>query len=168
MAYEDMAVYIANLGKYNEGELVGAWFTFPIDEDDVAERIGLNEYYEEYAIHDTDNFPMEIGEYVSIQELNRIYEMVEELPDYIVEALDEFISHYGSLEEVVEHYDEVYYYPDCENMTDIAYYYIDELQALGDIPSNLQNYIDYEAFGRDLSFEGTFIDTGRGMCEIPY
>ena len=26
-----------------------------------------------------------------------------------------------------------------------------ELQALGDIPSNLQNYIDYEAFGRDLS-----------------
>ena len=29
---DDMAVYIANLGKYNEGYLVGAWFTFPIDE----------------------------------------------------------------------------------------------------------------------------------------
>ena len=28
---DDMQVYIANLGKYNEGELVGAWFTFPID-----------------------------------------------------------------------------------------------------------------------------------------
>ena len=27
---DDMQVYIANLGKYNEGELVGAWFTFPI------------------------------------------------------------------------------------------------------------------------------------------
>ncbi|HEX0525186.1 TPA: antirestriction protein ArdA, partial [Streptococcus pyogenes] len=26
---DDMQVYIANLGKYNEGELVGAWFTFP-------------------------------------------------------------------------------------------------------------------------------------------
>ena len=26
---DDMAVYIANLGKYNEGYLVGAWFTFP-------------------------------------------------------------------------------------------------------------------------------------------
>lgn len=96
MAYEDMAVYIANLGKYNEGELVGAWFTFPIDEDDVAERIGLNKYYEEYAIHDTDNFPMEISEYISIKELNNIYEMVQELPEYIAEALDEFISHYGS------------------------------------------------------------------------
>lgn len=168
MAYEDMAVYIANLGKYNEGELVGAWFTFPIDEDDVAERIGLNKYYEEYAIHDTDNFPMEISEYISIKELNNIYEMVQELPEYIAEALDEFIGHYGSLEEVAEHIDEVYYYPDCDDMTDVAYYYIDELQALGDIPPSLQNYIDYEAYGRDLDMGGCFIQTSRGMCEIPY
>ena len=100
---DDMAVYIANLGKYNEGYLVGAWFTFPIDEEDVKEKIGLNEQYEEYAIHDTDNFPIAIGEYVSIEELNEMYEMIEELPDYIVECLDEFISHYGTLEEVVEH-----------------------------------------------------------------
>jgi antirestriction protein len=114
---DDMAVYIANLGKYNEGYLVGAWFTFPIDEEDVKEKIGLNEQYEEYAIHDTDNFPIAIGEYVSIEELNEMYEMIEELPDYIVECLDEFISHYGTLEEVVEHKDDIYYYPDCETMT---------------------------------------------------
>ena len=130
---DDMAVYIANLGKYNEGYLVGAWFTFPIDEEDVKEKIGLNE-----------------------------------LPDYIVECLDEFISHYGTLEEVVEHKDDIYYYPDCETMTDVAYYYIDELQALGDIPPSLQNYIDYEAYGRDLDMGGCFIETSRGMCEIPY
>ncbi|NSG65854.1 conjugal transfer protein [Blautia wexlerae] len=116
---DDMAVYIANLGKYNEGYLVGAWFTFPIDEEDVKEKIGLNEQYEEYAIHDTDNFPIAIGEYVSIEELNSMYEMIEELPDYIVECLDEFISHYGTLEEVVEHKDDIYYYPDCETMTDV-------------------------------------------------
>ena len=41
--------------------------------------------------------------YVSIEELNSMYEMIEELPDYIVECLDEFISHYGAYsdEEVV-------------------------------------------------------------------
>lgn len=49
---DDMQVYIANLGKYNEGELVGAWFTFPIDFEEVKEKIGLNDEYEEYAIHD--------------------------------------------------------------------------------------------------------------------
>lgn len=130
---DDMAFYIANLGKYNEGYLVGAWFTFPIDEEDVKEKIDLNEQYEEYAIHDTDNFPIAIGEYVSIEELNEMYEMIEELPDYIVECLDKFISHYGTLEEVVE-----------------------------------QNYIDYEAYGRDLNMGGCFIETSRGMCEIPY
>ena len=52
----------SNLGKYNEGELVGDWFSFPLDEEVIAERIGLNAEYEEYAIHDTDNFPMEISE----------------------------------------------------------------------------------------------------------
>ena len=31
----------------------------------------------------------------------------------------------------MEHKDDIYYYPDCETMTDVAYYYIDELQALG-------------------------------------
>lgn len=74
---DDMAVYIANLGKYNEGYLVGAWFTFPIDEEDVKEKIGLNEQYEEYAIHDTDNFPIAIGEYVSIEELNQKLRLLE-------------------------------------------------------------------------------------------
>ncbi len=33
---DDMQVYIANLGKYNEGELVGDWFSFPLDEEVIA------------------------------------------------------------------------------------------------------------------------------------
>ena len=165
---EDMRVYIANLGKYNEGYLVGDWFSFPIDEEDVAERIGLNERYEEYAVHDTENFPIEIGEYISIEELNEIFEMIEELPDYITDELDEFVSHYGSLEELVEHKDDIILYSGCETMTDLAYYLIDEEQILGEIPSSLQNYIDYEAYGRDLDMGGCFIQTSRGMCEIPY
>ena len=33
---------------------------------------------------------------------------------------------------------------------------------------SLQNYIDYEAYGRDLDMGGCFIETSRGMCEIPY
>lgn len=40
----EMQVYIANLGKYNEGELVGDWFTPPIDFDTVKEQIGFKMY----------------------------------------------------------------------------------------------------------------------------
>ena len=149
---DDMQVYIANLGKYNEGELVGDWFSFPLDEEVIAERIGLNAEYEEYAIHDTDNFPMEISEYTSIEDL--------------LDDLDSFISCYGSLEELVEHKDDIILYSGCETMTDLAYYLIDEEQILGEIPSSLQNYIDYEAYGRDLDIEGTFIATNAGICEV--
>lgn len=63
---EEMRIYIANLGKYNEGELVGAWFTPPVDFEEVKERIGLNDEYEEYAIHDYE-LPFEIDEYTPLK-----------------------------------------------------------------------------------------------------
>ena len=112
---EEMRVYVANLGKYNEGELVGAWFEPPIDYDEMAERIGLNEFYEEYAIHDYE-LPFEIDEYTPIEEVNRLCEMVEE--GYIA------------------------------------------------VPDHLIYYFDYEAYGRDLSMEGTFVETRDGVFEI--
>ena len=110
----------------------------------------------------TDNWNYNI----SISELNRIYEQLEELPDYLLDDLDSFISCYGSLEELVEHKDDIILYSGCETMTDLAYYLIDEEQVLGEIPSSLQNYIDYEAYGRDLDIEGTFIATNAGICEV--
>ena len=69
---DDMQVYIANLGKYNEGELVGAWFTFPIDFEEVKEKIGLNDEYEEYAIHDYE-LPFTVDEYTSIGDYGKWY-----------------------------------------------------------------------------------------------
>lgn len=163
---DDMRVYIANLGKYNEGYLVGDWFSFPLDYEEIKERIGLNGEYEEYAVHDTDNFPCEVSEYISIDELNRMYEMIEELPEEIVDSLDDFISCYGSLGGVVENKDKIYFYPGCDDMEDVAYHYAHELNMLGDIPPSLEYYIDYEAYGRDLEIEGYFIETSYGMCEI--
>ena len=101
-----------------------------------------------------------------VAKLNRIYEQLEELPDYLLDDLDSFISCYGSLEELVEHKDDIILYSGCETMTDLVYYLIDEEQILGEIPSSLQNYIDYEAYGRDLDIEGTFIATNAGICEV--
>lgn len=60
----------------------------------------------------------------------------------------------------------IYCYPDCETMADVAYHFIYELNALGEIPPSLEYYIDCEAYGRDLEIEGYFIQTRYGMCEI--
>ena len=47
--WKKCAFYIANLhGKYNEGELIGAWFEPPIDMDEVKSVSVLNGQYEEY------------------------------------------------------------------------------------------------------------------------
>lgn len=75
---DDMQIYITNLVRYNEDELVGAWFTFPINFEEVKEKIGLNDEYEEYAIHDYQLL-FSVDEYTSIGEL--AMEMVSELPE---------------------------------------------------------------------------------------
>jgi antirestriction protein len=51
-------------------------------------------------------------------------------------------------------------------MADVARYYIEETGSLGKVSVQLQNYIDYQAYGRDLEIEGTFISTNHGIIEI--
>lgn len=74
---DEMKVYIVNLGKYVEGEDAGAWFTLPVDKDVVAERLGLDSRYEEIAIYDYE-LPFQIGEYESLDELNRLAGLIED------------------------------------------------------------------------------------------
>lgn len=50
-----LKIFLTNLGKYNEGELVGEWISLPVSEEEleaVKERIGINEQYEEWFITD--------------------------------------------------------------------------------------------------------------------
>ena len=164
---DDMQVYIANLGKYNEGELVGAWFSLPIDFEEVKEKIGLNDEYEEYAIHDYE-MPVPVSEYTSIGELNRLWEIISELPEELQSELSALLSHFSSLEELSEHQEDIIIHSDCDDMSDVARYYIEETGALGEVPASLQNYIDYESYGRDLEISGTFITTNYGIFEIIY
>ena len=160
---EEMRVYVANLGKYNEGELVGDWFEPPIDYDEMAERIGLNEFYEEYAIHDYE-LPFEIDEYTPIEEVNRLCEMVEDLPEYIQDNLRELQGYFSSIEDLCDHQDDIIYYPGCEDMADVARQMVEE--GYISVPDHLIYYFDYEAYGRDLSIEGTFVETRNGVFEI--
>lgn len=58
------AAFITNLGKYNEGELVGEWVNFPTTAEELKEvfkRIGIGQKddfgqpYEEWFITDYDS-----------------------------------------------------------------------------------------------------------------
>lgn len=166
ISVDDMQIYIANLGKYNEGELTGSWFSFPIDFEDVAEKIGLNDEYEEYAIHDYE-LPFQIDEYTSIDYLNRIYEMLQEIEgEPIYDEIGEILGYwFTDIEDLLEHKDDIICYSDCQSMADIAEYYIEETGVLSGMPENLRYYFDYTAFGRDMETEGNFLVTSHGVFE---
>lgn len=63
---------------------------------------------------------------------------------------------FSNFEDLINHKDDIFYYPDCDSMEDVAAYYIEETGQLGEVPSNLRNYIDYQALGRDMEMEGNF------------
>ena len=175
-----LAAFITNLGKYNEGELVGEWVKFPTTAEEMKEvfkRIGIGQKddfgnpYEEWFITDydcyVDGLYDKLGEYESLDELNYLASKLEEMSDSEYaqfQAGMEMGDHCGSLQEIInltENLDCYEIYPDIEDYDDLGRYYIEELDAM-QVPEHLKNYIDYEAYGRDVAMDenGSFTDQG--------
>lgn len=174
------AAFITNLGKYNEGELVGEWVKFPTTAEELKEvfkRIGIGQKddfgqpYEEWFITDydcyVDGLYSKLGEYENLDELNYLASKLDEMSESEYaqfQAGMEMGDHCGSLQEIInltENLDCYEVYPDIHDYDDLGRYYIDELEVM-QVPEHLQNYIDYEAYGRDVAMDenGTFTDQG--------
>lgn len=161
----ELQLYIANLGKYNEGILKGEWFTLPVDFQEVAAQIGLNDEYEEYAIHDYEA-PFKISEYASLDSLNEIAEKLISLDELEAKAVASVMdNNHMDINEALDMLRDgnILFYYDCKDMTDIAYEVVESGGLLDSMPNNLRNYFDYEAFGRDLDIEGTYLYLGDSV-----
>lgn len=161
----EVKVYIANLGKYNEGVLQGAWFALPVDFDVVSEKIELNNEYEEYAIHDFES-PVDIPEYISIDELNDMYNKLCEIEAWgVVESdIKPLISEMGGLDELYNNLEDVTNHG-CISFEDYAYDFLHEQLEARDVDLWIFNYIDYEKYAKDLRIEGHFVE-GYNLYEI--
>lgn len=174
------AAFITNLGKYNEGALVGEWVKFPTTAEElkkVFERIGIGskdefgQTYEEWFITDYDCYVDGLydllGEYANLDELNYLASKLDDMSQDEYErfqAAMEIGNHTGSIQDLInltENLDCYYVYPDIHDHDDLGRYYIEELDAM-QVPEHLRNYIDYEAYGRDIALEesGQFTDLG--------
>lgn len=157
-------VWIGNLGKYNEGELVGEWFTLPCDMEEVATKIGLNEQYEEWQINDyeTNIKGLEIHHYSDINKLNELAEQLDQLEEHEQLIFRAYVLDNG-IQDVLRDYDSISFddaivYYDVNDMSDVAYQYYDETGLLKQLEEHINiNYIDFEAIGRDMEIEGTFV-----------
>lgn len=154
--------FITNLGKYNEGELIGEWIEFPIDEDEleaVFERIGIGEEYEEFFFTDWEcNFEAGLGEYETIEKVNELAEALDKADVEIIKAIVEATGY--SIDEALEMEDDVIFYPNT-SLESVAYEIVQECYHL---PEFAERYFDYERFARDLSYDGYYEVSNGTIC----
>lgn len=158
----ELRAFITNLGKYNEGELVGEWVDFPIDEDEeqeLMERIGIDgEEYEEYFVTDYEgcvDWHEYFGEYPSIEWLNETAEKLDDWDEDLFCAVCEYEGDIGSVLDSSPDYWMLL--SNVNDDYDLGWYYAQEVNCV-DFGGNemLTRYFDYEAYGRDIRLEAYY------------
>jgi len=158
-------IYVACLSSYNAGVLHGEWINADQSADgihaEIQEILSRSEHKpaEEWAIHDYVNFGgIELGEYVSIERVAKLAELVDghgpafvawyesgdgaylDLYDLEDAFLDAYQGHYDSLEHYAEEYWNTHY----------------------EIPDHLHNYIAWDRMARDLKTDGYWTEYADG------
>lgn len=118
--------------------------------------------------YETDISNLKISEYDDILQLNEIAEEIDNLSDDEVIALQAYLEQYNDIEQALEEVRQGNYtiYYDCDDMSDVAYQVVNESGLLDGVPEELKVYFDYEAYGRDLSINGTFTQVDDAFVEL--
>ena len=171
--------YVTNLGKYNEGQLVGEWVQFPVSKEEmsaVLDRIGISAEYEEIFITDYDTslygVSSQLGEYENLDKLNYLAGVIAELDASEREKYEAVLESGLSLGQEgidglinlaynLDNYDML---PGIEDEDDLGRYYAglmygeDMEKKMGE----LANYIDFARYGSDcqINESGMFTDKG--------
>ena len=187
--------YVTNLGKYNEGRLVGESLKFPTTTEEVQallKRIGIDGVrYEEIFITDYEvnisGLYDCLGEYESIDELNYLASLISEMDQSDREKFEAVIDsgeYSGSVKDLInltQNLDCFEFYAGVEDDETLGRIYVEDMEAI-DVPEHLLNYFDYEAYGRDIRLNedghyapggyvlnngGSFIEHYHGREDIP-
>lgn len=173
---------------------MGEYLKFPTTAEEVEallRRIGIDGIlYEEIFISDYNIDILGLydclGEYESIDELNHLACLLSDLDEVdmtkFIAAVDEgsHTSGVADLINLAENLDCFGFYPGVTTEEELGRTYIEDFAAI-EIPEGLQNYIDYEAYGRDVAleegghftkdgyliYEGGFTEVYQGREDIP-
>jgi antirestriction protein len=153
---EQCRVYVACLASYNNGRLYGKWIALNQPLEAIKEEVYkmLSESptlgAEEFEIHDYEGFcSYKLSKYCGLEEAKAIADFIGESGPVAAELL----NYYG-LDEAIEKMENDYH-GEYRSESDYAEQLFNDC-FLESIPDNLQNYIDYEAFARDLFIDDCF------------
>ena len=173
---------------------MGAPLKFPTTTEAVPnllKQIGIDGIrYEEIFIASYDG-PMpqlhkHLGEYESIDELNHLACLLSELDKDELAAFEAVMDsgeYTGSVKDLInlsQNLDSYNFYSDIHTEEELGRMYIQELEAV-QVPEHLIDYIDYEAYGRDVRINedghlapggyvvggGSFVEHYHGIEDIP-
>ena len=168
-----ISIYLTNLGKYVEGCLVGEWVKLPVDKDklqDVLNRIGINEQYEEVFISDYESLfsNLRINEHSSLDDLNELAKRMEELTDYDYDKLAAVLESESSMSiaeilEIIDQLDEFDLLTEVHDDEALGEYYAEICCTFAAVPDHLKYYIDMDRYGRNLRMELNCCFTSYGV-----
>ena len=127
-----------------------------------------------------------LGEYESIDELNHLACLLSELDKDELAAFEAVMDsgeYTGSVKDLInlsQNLDSYNFYSDIHTEEELGRMYIQELEAV-QVPEHLIDYIDYEAYGRDVRINedghlapggyvvggGSFVEHYHGIEDIP-
>jgi len=166
--------YVTNLGRYNEGYLDGEYLKLPASTEEVQallKRIHVDgARYGEIFITDyktgVSGLRDSLGEYESIDELNYLASLLDDMEEWELEKFEAAVDFggYDSAKDLINlagNLDCFDFYSGIEDEEDLGRFYIEEMCTL-DVPEHLEQYIDYEAYGRDMNMDedGLFVNGG--------
>ena len=164
-------VFINTWGNYNENGVDGGeWVTLPMTEEELTNTLqqiadNMGDLDPEFCIHDyewtSEIEPRDISEYENIMALN------EEINDYailkdweqkeIAAAMEAF--GYTFTEAMNRQQRGCFTLYESMDLTEVAEHLVNECY---DLPDFALSYFDFEAFGRDLGFDG-YTETSYGV-----
>ena len=170
-------IYVNTWGNYNEnGADGGEWITLPMEAeelDEVLENIAalMGDEDPEWFINDYEwTVDLELGdvhEMDNIHEWNERCQEVDKLEEYEIEEIAAAIEAYGyTFEEAMDRQQRgCFIFYAGRDLQEVAEEIADEIMASyahGEVPEIFTTYFDYEAFARDLRFDG-YEETSYGV-----
>lgn len=171
-----LKIFVNTWGNYNEnGADGGEWIELPMTPEELSETLEriaeqMGDHDPEWAIHDSewdDAELFEVGEYDNIAQVNEIINECATLDEWELKEVSAAVEAWGyNISEAIERQQRgcFIFYPD-RTLQEVAEELADEMIAChsnGEIPEIFTRYFDYEAFARDLGFDG-YEETSHGV-----
>lgn len=167
-------IYVNTWGNYNEnGADGGEWITLPMAADALEETMdriseAMGDHDPEWFVNDyewtTEIDLQEVSEYENILDLNDFLNDLTDLTEWDQKEIAAAMEAWSySFEEAMERQQRgcFTFYANMD-LEEVAEEIVNDCYFTKDTPDILTRYFDYEAFARDLSFDG-YEETSYGV-----